>query len=351
MAGLWCRNGIEGKGLASAGSAQPLPNPRIETRIASGEVGRYQVYSVGVVRVLKDIITQIGETPIVELTRINDTNSTILAKFEALNPSGSIKDVMASHMMDIAERRGQLKPGTTIIEATSGNTGISFAMLAALKGYHFIAVMPEHMSAERRQMMEAFGAEIVLTPTEEGFPGCLKKLEELAANDTGAWLPRQFDNTDNIAAHREITGKRILGQVEGRVDVFISGVGTGGTLMGVAETLLKAYPDLQVIAVEPAESAVMSGGKAGTHLIQGIGSGYIPSIVNMDIIDRVIPVKEQEAIDMTRRLLKEEGLMVGISSGANVFAALKVAAELKDGQTIVTILPDRGERYLSMNVL
>ena len=299
----------------------------------------------------KDIFTQIGETPIIELARMNNTNSTILAKFEVLNPSGSIKDVMAYYMMDVAEKRGLLKPGTTIIEATSGNTGISFAMLAALKGYHFIAVMPEHMRAERRQMMEAFGAEIVLTPTEEGFYGCLRKLEELAANNASAWLPRQFDNPDNTTAHREITGRRILEQVEGRIDIFISGVGTGGTLMGVAEALLESYPNLQVIAVEPAESAVMSGREPGTHLIQGIGPGYIPSLINMDIIDRVIPVKDQEAVDMTQRLLREEGLMVGISSGANVFAALKVAAELEDGQTIVTILPDRGERYLSMNVL
>lgn len=299
----------------------------------------------------KDIFALIGETPIVELARINNTNSTILAKLEALNPSGSIKDVMAYYMMDVAERRGLLRPGMTIIEATSGNTGISFAMLAAAKGYHFMAVMPEHMSAERRQMMEAFGAEIVSTPAEEGFPGCLKKLEELAANNPGAWLPRQFDNPDNTAAHREITGRRILEEVGGRINAFVCGVGTGGTLMGVAETLLDVHPNVQVIAVEPAESAVMSGGEPGTHLIQGIGPGFIPSLVNMGIIDRVITVKGQEAIDMTRRLLTEEGLMVGVSSGANVIAALKVAGELEDGQTIVTILPDRGERYLSMNIL
>ena len=299
----------------------------------------------------KDIFGLIGETPIVELARINNTNSTILAKLEALNPSGSIKDVMAYYMMDVAERRGLLRPGMTIIEATSGNTGISFAMLAAAKGYHFMAVMPEYMSAERRQMMEAFGAEIVLTPAEEGFPGCLKKLEELAANNPGAWLPMQFDNPDNTAAHREITGRRILEEVGGRIDAFVCGVGTGGTLMGVAETLLNVHPNVQVIAVEPAESAVMSGGKPRTHLIQGIGPGFIPSLVNMGIIDRVITVKGQEAIDMTRRLLTEEGLMVGVSSGANVIAALKVAGELEDGQTIVTILPDRGERYLSMNIL
>jgi len=228
-----------------------------------------------------DIFALIGETPIIELVRMNNTNSNILAKFDALNPSGSIKDVMAYYMMDAAERRGHLQPGMTIIEATSGNTGISFAMLAAVKGYHFMAVMPEYMTAERRQMMEAFGAEIVLTPAEEGFAGCLIKLEDLAASNPGAWLPRQFDNPDNTAAHREITGRKILEGVVGRIDAFISGVGTGGSLMGVAEALLKVYPNVQVIAVEPVESAVMSGGKPGTHLIQGIGPGYIPSLVDM----------------------------------------------------------------------
>ncbi len=299
----------------------------------------------------KGIFALIGETPILELNRINNTDSTILAKFEALNPSGSIKDVMARYMIDIAERRGVLRPGMSIIEATSGNTGISFAMLAAIKGYHFMAVMPEYMSAERRQMMEAYGAEIVLTPAAEGFPGCLRKLGELAASNPDAWLPRQFDNPDNIAAHREVTGMRILEEVEGRIDAFVCGVGTGGTLMGVSQTLLKVHPKLQVIAVEPAESAVMSGGESANHLIQGIGPGHIPSIIDMGIINRVITIESQEAIDMTRRLLREEGLMVGVSSGANILAALKVARELEDGQTMVTILPDRGERYLSMSVL
>jgi cysteine synthase A len=214
-----------------------------------------------------------------------------------------------------------------------------------------MAVMPEYMSAERRQMMESFGAEIVLTPAAEGFAGCLKKLEELAANTPGAWIPRQFDNPDNATAHREITGRKILEGVEGKIDAFVCGVGTGGTLMGVAEALLKVHPNLQVIAVEPAESAVMSGGKPGIHLIQGIGPGFIPSLVNISIVDRVIAVGSQEVVDMTKRLLREEGLMVEVSSGANVLAALKVAGELEDGQTIVTILPDRGERYLSMNIL
>jgi len=298
----------------------------------------------------KSILDLVGDTPVVELARINNTKSLILAKLEALNPSGSIKDVMALYMMDVAEKRGMLKPGSKIIEATSGNTGISFAMLALLKGCQFVAVMPEHMSKERRQMMQAFGAEVVLTPEKDGFPGALDRVEQLAKEIKGVWLPRQFDNPDNIAAHREITAKRILKEVRDRIDVFVAGVGTGGTLMGVAEALRKVYPNVKIVAVEPAESAVMSGGKPASHLIQGIGSGFVPSLVNMDFIDEVIKVKSNDAVAMTRRLMKEEGLMVGISSGANVLAALEVAQRLGKGKTIVTILPDRGERYLSMDL-
>ena len=299
----------------------------------------------------RDILSLIGETPVLELTRISRNGVRILAKFEALNPSGSIKDVMALYMMNVAEKKELLRSGMKIVEATSGNTGISFAMLAALKGYQFVAVMPEYMSAERRQMMQAFGAQIVLTPAGEGFPGCLRKLDELVASNPNAWVPRQFDNPDNTAAHRDITGRKILEAVQGPIDVFVAGVGTGGTLMGVAEALRRVHPGMQVVAVEPAESAVMSGGKPGIHRIQGIGPGYVPGLVNMASIDRVIAVTEEEAIDTTRRLLREEGLMVGISSGANVFATLEVAAQLNAGNTIVTILPDRAERYLSMNVL
>jgi len=298
----------------------------------------------------KSILDLVGNTPVVELARINNTKSLILAKLEALNPSGSIKDVMALYMMDVAEKRGMLKPGSKIIEATSGNTGISFAMLALLKGCQFVAVMPEHMSKERRQMMQAFGAEVVLTPEKDGFPGALDRVEQLAKEIKGVWLPRQFDNPDNIAAHREITAKRILKEARDRIDVFVAGVGTGGTLMGVAEALRKVYPNVKIVAVEPAESAVMSGGKPASHLIQGIGSGFVPSLVNMDFIDEVIKVKSNDAVAMTRRLMKEEGLMVGISSGANVLAALEVAQRLGKGKTIVTILPDRGERYLSMDL-
>jgi cysteine synthase A len=299
---------------------------------------------------VKSVLELVGNTPILELAKINNTKSTILAKFEALNPSGSIKDIMALYMIDIAEKKGLLKPGGKIIEATSGNTGISFAMLAPVKGYKFVAVMPEHMSKERRQIMQAFGADIVLTPEEEGFPGSIKKAEQLARENKDAWLPGQFENPDNTAAHREITAKRILEEVKERIDVFVAGVGTGGTLMGVAEALKKVYPKVKIVAVEPAESAVMSGGRPASHIIQGIGPGFIPSLVNMALIDEVIKVKSTDAVDMTRRLIKEEGLMIGISSGANVFAALEIARKLEKGKTIVTILPDRGERYLSMDL-
>jgi cysteine synthase A len=298
----------------------------------------------------KSVAELVGDTPLVKLAKINDTGSTILAKMEALNPSGSIKDIMALYMMEVAEKKGLLKPGGTIIEATSGNTGISFAMLAPLKGYKFIAVMPEHMSKERRQIMRAFGAEIVLTPEKEGFTGSIKKTEELGREDKNAWLPRQFDNPDNIAAHREITARRILAEVKDRIDAFVAGGGTWGTLMGVGEALRGVYPEVKLIAVEPTESAVVSGGKPGSHLIQGIGPGFIPSLLNMDLVDEVIQVKGSDAVDMTRRLIREEGLMVGISSGANVLASLEIARRSEKGKTIVTVLPDRGERYLSMDL-
>jgi cysteine synthase A len=298
----------------------------------------------------KSVLDSVGNTPVVKLARINNTKSTILAKLEALNPSGSIKDIMALYMINMAEKKGLLKPGSKIIEATSGNTGISFAMLAPLKGCKFVAVMPEHMSKERRQMMQAFDAEIVLTPEKEGFVGTLKRVEQLAKENKDVWLPRQFDNPDNIAAHREITAKRILQEVRDRIDVFVAGVGTGGTLIGVAEALRRVYRDVKIVAVEPAESAVMSGGKPSSHLIQGIGPGFIPSLVNMALIDEVIKVKSNDAVAMTQRLIKEEGLMVGISSGANVLAALEIAQRSGRDKTIVTILPDRGERYLSMDL-
>jgi cysteine synthase A len=293
----------------------------------------------------------IGNTPVVELKKVNDTASTILARLEALNPSGSIKDIMAAYMTDVAEKKGLLKPGGKIIEETSGNTGIAFAMVAALKGYRFIAVMPAHMSEERKQLMRSFGAELVLTPEEEGFPGALKKLEQLAEENKDAWLPRQFENRDNIDAHREITGRRILQAVGKDIDVFVAGVGTGGSLMGVAEAVKQANPGVKIVAVEPAECAVMSGGQPSNHIIQGIGAGFIPDLVDLDLIDEIIPISCADAVAMTRKLIQKEGLMVGISSGANVLASLQMARKSGQGKTIVTLLPDRGERYLSMKLL
>jgi cysteine synthase A len=255
-------------------------------------------------------------------------------------------------MMELAEKQGLLRPGSTIIEATSGNTGISFAMLSRLRGYNFIAIMPEYMSEERKQMMSVFGAEIVLTPTEEGFNGTMKKLDELSKEYPDAWLPRQFDNNDNIAAHRTITGKRILEELNGEdVGAFVAGVGTGGTLMGVAQALREINKGVKIVAVEPAEAAVMSGEKNGYHKIQGIGPGFVPSLIDLDSIDEVVKVASDDAIDMARRLIREEGLMVGISSGANIIAALKIAEKLKGSKTVVTILADRAERYISMGLL
>ena len=297
------------------------------------------------------LMSLVGNTPVVELKKVNDTTSTILAKLETLNPSGSIKDVMAFYMTDVAEKKGLLKPGSKIIEETSGNTGISFAMIAALKGYRFVAVMPENMSQERRQLIQSFGAEIVLTPEEQGFPGALEKLEQMAKENQDAWLPRQFENRGNIDAHREITGKRILQAVGKDIDVFVAGVGTGGSLMGVAEALKQANPKVKIVAVEPAESAVMSGGEPHNHIIQGIGPGFIPKLVNLDLIDEIIPIRDKDAVAMARKLIREEGLMVGISSGANVLASLEIARKSGQGKTIITLLSDRGERYLSMNVL
>lgn len=295
------------------------------------------------------IMETIGNTPIVKLEKINNINSNIYVKLDNLNPSGSIKDVMVFWMVKMAEKRGELKKGSRIIEVTTGNTGISFAMLSAIKGYKFTAVMPEHMSIERRQIMKAFNAEIVLTPKEQDMPGAIKKYNELIKQYPDAWLPKQFENYDNILAHKNITGKEIIKQLGNKVDYFIAGAGTGGTLIGVAKALKEVNQNVRIICVEPAESAVLSGKKPGLHEIQGIGEGFIPEILkdNLELIDEVIQIKSEEAIKMAVKLAKEEGLLVGISSGANVLAALKIARKINQNQTIVTVLPDRGERYLS----
>lgn len=288
---------------------------------------------------LGDILSTIGHTPLIKIENI-------YAKLETTNPTGSIKDRMAWYMVRKAEERGELKPGSTIIEVTSGNTGISFAMISAIRGYRFIAVMPESMSIERRKMMKVFGAKIILTPTREDMAGAIRKYEELIKGSRNAWLPRQFKNPDNIAAHREGLGKEIVKQTNGKIDAFVAGVGTGGTLIGVAQALKRKNAKIKIIAVEPKESAVLSGDKPGLHRIQGIGEGFIPELIkeNIGLIDAVVSVKSQDAIKMTKRLARNYGILTGISSGANVLAAIEISGKYKN---VVTVLPDRGERYLS----
>jgi cysteine synthase A len=284
------------------------------------------------------ILDFIGNTPLVRI------RENLFAKFEAVNPSGSIKDRMALYMLKKAEENNEIKPGYEIVEATSGNTGISFAMIAAARGYKFTAIMAETMSVERRQLMRAYGANLILTHTMED---AVNKLKEFATVEN-VWLPRQFDNPTNVECHRETTGKEILRQL-GEVGAFVAGVGTGGTLMGVAEALIERHPGVRIVAVEPAECAVLSGGEVGAHKIQGIGSGFIPRIVDKNRIDEVITVKSDDAVEMARKFAKQHGLFVGISSGANILASLEVARKMPD-ENVVTILPDSANRYLSMGL-
>ncbi len=296
------------------------------------------------------ILDTIGNTPLVKINLAGENDALVLAKLEFLNP-GSIKDRMALYMARVAERRGVLKPGATIIEATSGNTGIAFSMIAAVKGYTMVAVLcAKDISEENRRIMESLGAKIILTPEEEGPKGAIRKRDELAKEIPNAWVPDQFGNHDNIVAHHKTTGNEIIAQTKGKVDAFVAGTGTGGTLMGVAKALRKVNPKVKIFAVEPAESAVLSGGKPGPHGIKGIGEGFIPPLVDLNRIDEVIPVKTEEARQMCRRLAKEDGMLVGVSSGANMVAALQVARKRGRGKIVVTVLPDRGERYLSQGL-
>ena len=288
---------------------------------------------------MKNILNTIGNTPLINI-------GGILAKLETTNPSGSIKDRMAWYIIKKAEERGELKKGSTILEATSGNTGIAFAMISAIRGYKFIAVMPESMSLERRKMIEAFGGKIVLTPAREDIGGAIKKYEELIKKNPKYWLPKQFENPDNIEAHRKGLGQEIIKQVR-HVDAFVAGTGTGGTLIGVAQALKEFNPKVKIIAVEPEESAVLSGGKPGLHKIQGIGEGFIPKVIqdNNTLIDEVITIRSEDAIKMSEKLAQKYGIFVGISSGANFLAAKSLK---KRYENIVTVFPDRGERYLSV---
>ena len=293
----------------------------------------------------------IGRTPLLELTRIEEAyhlKARILAKLEYLNPAGSVKDRVAKMMIEEAERTGRLGPGPVIIEPTSGNTGIGLAAVAAARGYRIIIVMPETMSVERRQLMKAYGAELVLTEGAGGMKGAIAKAEELAAEIPGSFLPGQFVNPANPTAHRSGTGPEIYEDTDGEVDIFVAGAGTGGTITGVGEYLKSKKPSVRIVAVEPASSAVLSGGEAGPHKIQGIGAGFVPEVLNTAVYDEIMPVSDEDAFAAGRLVGRREGVLVGISSGAAVFAAVEQAKRPEnEGKTIVVLLPDTGDRYLS----
>lgn len=302
-------------------------------------------------RVYRKITDLIGGTPLLELTnyeKANELNAKIYAKLEYFNPAGSVKDRIAKAMLDDAEEKGLLKPGAVIIEPTSGNTGIGLASVAASRGYKVILTMPETMSVERRNLLKAYGAELVLTEGAKGMPGAIAKAKELAEQTPNSYIPSQFTNPANPAVHLKTTGLEIWADTDGKVDIFVAGVGTGGTLSGVGAYLKSQNPNVKVVAVEPATSPVLSGGKAGPHKIQGIGAGFVPDTLNTDIYDEIFPVQNEDAFATGRALARSEGVLVGISSGAAVFAAAQLAKRPENaGKVIVALLPDTGERYLS----
>lgn len=302
-------------------------------------------------RVYRKITDLIGGTPLLELTnyeKANELNAKIYAKLEYFNPAGSVKDRIAKAMLDDAEEKGLLKPGAVIIEPTSGNTGIGLASVAASRGYKVILTMPETMSVERRNLLKAYGAELVLTEGAKGMAGAIAKAKELAEQTPNSYIPSQFTNPANPAVHLKTTGPEIWADTDGKVDIFVAGVGTGGTLSGVGAYLKSQNPNVKVVAVEPASSPVLSGGKAGPHKIQGIGAGFVPDTLNTDIYDEIFPVQNEDAFATGRALARSEGVLVGISSGAAVFAAAQLAKRPENaGKVIVALLPDTGERYLS----
>ena len=302
-------------------------------------------------RILTSVEQLIGNTPLLELTHIQKKDALharILAKLEGMNPAGSAKDRVAVKMLDDAGRRGLIGPGAVIIEPTSGNTGIGLCAVAASRGYRVLIVMPETMSRERMQLMRAYGAELVLTEGALGMQGAIDRAQELAREIPGAYIPGQFDNPANPQAHYETTGPEIERDTDGHIDFLVAGVGTGGTITGAGRYLRERHPDLRIVAVEPAASPVLSGGKAGPHGLQGIGAGFVPGTLDTSVYDEVVPVREEDAYAAARRMAREEGVPVGISSGAALHAALQIAARPENaGQTVVVILPDSGERYLS----
>ncbi|MBI4655095.1 MAG: cysteine synthase A [Nitrospirae bacterium] len=299
----------------------------------------------------KNILTLIGNTPLVKLNRIPDTEGAeVWAKIEGFNPGGSVKDRIALSMIETAERDGRLKTGGTIIEPTSGNTGIGLAIVSAVKGYKCILAMPETMSVERRQIFQAFGAEVILTAADKGMLGAVEEAEIILKKNPEYFMPMQFENPANPEIHRKTTAIEILDALGHEIDVFVAGVGTGGTITGVGEVLKNKNPEIRIVAVEPAGSPVLSGGSPGQHKIAGIGAGFYPGVLNTNIYDEVIPVGDDDAIVMTRRLAVEEGILAGISSGAAICAALKAAQQFEKGKRIVAVLPDRGDRYLSTGI-
>ncbi|MDA3930173.1 MAG: cysteine synthase A [Prolixibacteraceae bacterium] len=299
-------------------------------------------------KIFNNISETIGKTPLVRLNKINNSKATILVKLEAFNPGGSVKDRIAKAMIETAEQNGLLSPGTVIIEPTSGNTGIGLALVSAAKGYKLILTMPESMSVERRKILQAYGAELVLTPAAGGMKAAIAKAEELAIEHPRHFIPQQFQNKANPQAHRETTAREIWEDTDGTVDIFVSGVGTGGTITGVSEVLKSKKPEIKAYAVEPVGSPILSGGNPGPHKIQGIGAGFIPEILNTSIYDGVIKIDETTAVKAAHELAFSEGIFVGISSGAALAAALRLAQKTEnDGKTIVVLLPDTGERYFS----
>jgi len=301
------------------------------------------------VKIYEDITKTVGNTPLVRINKLSDgLDATILAKLESFNPLSSVKDRIGVAMIDAAEKAGKINKDTVIIEPTSGNTGIALAFVCAARGYRLILTMPETMSVERRQLLKILGAEVVLTEGARGMAGAVQKAEELAAQTSNSFVPQQFSNPANPDIHRKTTALEIIEDTGGKVDIFIAGVGTGGTLTGAGQVLKEKIPQIKIIAVEPKDSPVLSGGAAGSHKIQGIGAGFIPEILDRNVIDEIITVSSDDAGEVARRLAKEEGILAGISCGAAMWAALKVAKRPENkGKTIVVILPDTGERYLS----
>ena len=301
--------------------------------------------------VFEDISAAVGYTPLVRINKLGSNGATILVKLESKNPCGSVKDRIARSMIEAAEEEGLIKPGTVIVEPTSGNTGIGLAFICAAKGIPLILTMPESMSIERRKVLRLFGAKIVLTPAERGMTGAVEKAEQIAAENPNAIILQQFKNPANPESHRQTTAKEIWIDTDGEVDILVCGVGTGGTLTGCGEALRKKNPELKIVAVEPKASPVLSGGKAGPHKIQGIGAGFVPEVLNVGLIDEIVQVSNEDAIETARLLALKEGILAGISSGANVWAAIQVARRPEsEGKTIVTFVCDTGERYISTDM-